>query len=87
MAISSVNKEEMRVTIAPGEDVPPSDEKDTGKFKIHYHLQGDAHFMDVIARNNAEREMLDLPRVVCFMWVANVQWLGCRSRSRASYAR
>ena len=52
------------MTIAPGEDVPPSEERNTGEFKIHYHLRGDAHFMDAVARNNAEREMLALLKEV-----------------------
>jgi hypothetical protein len=36
----------------------------TGKFKIHYHLNGGAHRMDAIVRNRAEGELLALLKEV-----------------------
>lgn len=40
------------------------DSRDSGEFKIHYHLSGGAHRMDALVRNRAEGELLALLKEV-----------------------
>ncbi len=40
------------------------DARDSGEFKIHYHLNGGAHRMDAVVRNRAEGELLALLKEV-----------------------
>ncbi|MFZ1501230.1 MAG: hypothetical protein WAT33_15565 [Giesbergeria sp.] len=40
------------------------DDRDSGEFKVHYHLDGGAHRMDALVRNRAEGELLALLKEV-----------------------
>lgn len=40
------------------------DARDSGEFKVHYHLNGGAHRMDALVRNRAEGELLALLKEV-----------------------
>lgn len=40
------------------------DARDSGEFKVHYHLSGGAHRMDALVRNRAEGELLALLKEV-----------------------
>ncbi|MDO8699955.1 MAG: hypothetical protein Q7J75_05975 [Rhodoferax sp.] len=40
------------------------DARDSGQFKVHYHLNGGAHRMDAVVRNRAEGELLALLKEV-----------------------
>lgn len=46
----------MRMDSKGGQD----DARESGEFKVHYHLNGGAHRMDAIVRNRAEGELLAL---------------------------
>ena len=42
----------------------PEDNRESGEFKVHYHLNGGMHRMDAVVRNRAEGELLALLKEV-----------------------
>lgn len=42
----------------------PEDNRESGEFKVHYHLNGGMHRMDAVVRNRAESELLALLKEV-----------------------
>lgn len=40
------------------------DARESGEFKVHYHLKGGTHRMDAVVRNRAEGELLALLKEV-----------------------
>jgi hypothetical protein len=42
----------------------PEDNRESGEFKVHYHLSGGMHRMDAVVRNRAESELLALLKEV-----------------------
>ncbi len=40
------------------------DARESGEFKVHYHLNGGVHRMDAVVRNRAEGELLALLKEV-----------------------